>query len=242
MRPFTPDERSELLGLVVSTDRQTAGRRVDFLEMWCSSFADMLLSVSLHPEREAGLRRRLRKIGKSATQLLELVADFPFQSWMLFESPGQQALRELINGNKRYANQDADEKRGAFCQALIDLRESADTAAASIVVPRGAPRNEGPCLFLEQLCRQLMLAGGVPYGTGEQSRMVRAIRIVWCALGRDDDPRDYLRTIDKGGLRGNLERQIMPTAECFQRQTKQTRGRKSNGTSTNEPLTYRLVK
>lgn len=82
--------------------------------------------------------------------------------------------------------------------SLVVLREDLTrTIKNSPPVARGRTLELTPrVMLIINLISQLKEAG-LPMGTGERSKMVRAVRVCWDAVGFDGDPRDLMRSLEK---------------------------------------------
>lgn len=89
---------------------------------------------------------------------------------------------------------------GAIKESLDWLRSNVNTAKVKIPPIKAGRSLEltSKLMLLLSLVANLKEAE-IPMGTGERSKMVRAVRICWDAAEFEDDPRDLLRSLEKRG-------------------------------------------
>lgn len=89
---------------------------------------------------------------------------------------------------------------GAIKESLTWLRSNVNTAKVKIPpIKAGRSLELTPKLMLLVSLLAHLKEAGIPMGTGERSKMVRAVRTCWDAAGFEGDPRDLLRSMEKRG-------------------------------------------
>ena len=86
----------------------------------------------------------------------------------------------------------------ALKASLVVLREDVALTIKKLPpVARGRKLELTPRVMLTIRLISRLKEAGLPTGTGERSKMVRAVRVCWDAIGFDGDPRDLMRSLEK---------------------------------------------
>lgn len=197
--PREADQFLDALGPPSADERPYSAQwRVASLQRWCRIAAPTMLSLQAIPaEKLAAEHLATVKVADLAGQLYELLSKFdnPGGATDLFAPPGART-RDLSEAQWRDLCNPALNRLHAFRRDLASLREAARAAEAASRPRRGPPIKVGRVVFMENLCRTLMMLG-LPFQTGERTPMVRACAIACDALGLPGDPRDTLRRMDR---------------------------------------------
>ena len=105
---------------------------------------------------------------------------------------------EILEGPEIAA--EYEQRMAAIKESLSWLRVNVNLAVEkSPPVHRGRSLELTPKLMLIVSLIACLKEAGIPMGTGERSKMVRAVRTCWDAAGFEGDPRDLLRSMEKKG-------------------------------------------
>ena len=142
------------------------------------------------------VKRDLLRVAKLAADLGALVYQKDVE-WHL-ESAAKTKLR-IAAGRAYY-----DEQVQQIGRSMATLAELSRAAAESILVRRGPKRDAETYIFLVA-ARSALRREGVRHADGENSIMVRSIRMVYQCFGRDPElVRDQLRSLKGAGIMAAL--------------------------------------
>ncbi len=182
------DELGELVA-IIGNERET--RRLLFV--WTNMaalFSDEAedFFTGPDPETNAEALARMRAAMDHISALAELLDRR--MAWLVsVKSPGFHEGTEVA---------EATEGRLADIVATLQsLRADIHRATEAIQVRNGRQLRPTPPLMLLLTLTSNLQELGVPFSAGENSKMVRAVRLFWQAAGLDGDPRDTLRTLGK---------------------------------------------
>lgn len=179
-------EQAELVA-IIGDERET----LRLLFVWGSMarlFADAGEDYFTGPDPETDAER-LKKMRSAASHIAALVPLLDRRlAWLLaVQDPCFQEGPEVAERQ--------EERLASLVHSLSTLGNEIERAAAAIAPKKGRPlRLTPPLMLLVSLVKSLEDLG-VPFSDAENSKMVRAVRLFWQAVGFASDPRDLIRSI-----------------------------------------------
>lgn len=181
--------RSELTSVI--GDAENANR---IILVWCGIAAQFGgaaadLFTGPDPESDALRAKKLSEVEVHIDALTKLLDHRT--SWLVAcATPGFYDGPEVA--------EETEDRIAALVSDLERLRVEVARAARAVPAPkRGRKVHLSPRVMLMVTLVAELTQVGIPFSVAENSKMVRAARILWAAVEFEGDPRDLLRTFHK---------------------------------------------